>query len=214
MTRKGVILPGSRWRLPGDVEPSVRLDCGRLGRGPMHAEIRGERVLTFPKPMRGRGAVVSPPHDVGGHEMVIYAESFDRGNSVTCDVYFDGISLTSGEPVSRIGGRVKVSLENDREAALAEPLRLSRMALVQAAWFVPAGVSARMAFVSGRTAVVPGVAYTVMALVISVALYLCIRRVKPDDPHVRLKAFLVPVASVVLQSLLGVAFLSLATGSR
>jgi hypothetical protein len=203
MTRKGVILPGSRWRLPGDVEPSVRLDCGRLGRGPMHAEIRGERVLTFPKPMRGRGAVVSPPHDVGGHEMVIYAESFDRGNSVTCDVYFDGISLTSGEPVSRIGGRVKVSLENDREAALAEPLRLSRMALVQAAWFVPA-----------RTAVVPGVAYTVMALVISVALYLCIRRVKPDDPHVRLKAFLVPVASVVLQSLLGVAFLSLATGSR
>jgi hypothetical protein len=48
---------------------------------------------------------VSPAWTADGQELVVYAESVDRGVTVNCDVFVDGRSATTGEPIGVVSGR-------------------------------------------------------------------------------------------------------------
>ena len=105
-TLKGTIWPQKTWHLAGISGPHVlTLDCGRFGRGPMHAILDGIRVLTFPKPSRRQPFVVISAGLVDGREVIICADTRDRGDLVGCDVFVDGFSLHNGAPVDSLSDR-------------------------------------------------------------------------------------------------------------
>jgi hypothetical protein len=73
----------------------------------IEGKVDGQTVLYCPMP---RGQVVtstSVPWPVAGHEVVVYAETLGPGRPVQCDVFVDGRSLTTGEPMSAISRRQK-----------------------------------------------------------------------------------------------------------
>jgi hypothetical protein len=92
------------WQIPGLAGQSFVLDGERFTGG-IHGSIDGRNVLTCPWPIDERGSTVSPPCMVGGHQIVVYAESWDLGQTVRCDVFVDGRSLSTGELVSVISER-------------------------------------------------------------------------------------------------------------
>jgi len=105
-TMKGTIWPQKTWHIAGISGPHIlTLDCGRFGRGPMHAILDGIRVLTFPKPSRRQPFVLTSAGLVDGREVLICADTRDRGDLVGCDVFVDGFSLHNGAPVDSLSDR-------------------------------------------------------------------------------------------------------------
>jgi hypothetical protein len=77
-----------------------------LGTGKIQGWVDGQLVVTIDKPKSLNPAVLSSPLSVDGSELVVYAESADGGVSVRPDVYFNGRSLSSGEPLSAVERRM------------------------------------------------------------------------------------------------------------
>ncbi len=99
-------IPRGKWLIPGQTRPhELKLDSGRLGFGPMHVFVDGVKVLEFPKPNGKRPAVASPRGEIDGFEIVIYAESWNNGDTVDVDVFAGGVSLLTGEPPAALSWR-------------------------------------------------------------------------------------------------------------
>jgi hypothetical protein len=84
----------------------LRMDlAGDLTTGWIHATAGGVVVLSMPRPSTLRPVVVSDPLAWGGHQVVVYGQTLDDGDYVSCDVFVDGYSLSTSEPASVISQR-------------------------------------------------------------------------------------------------------------
>src|ERR1035437_488314 len=73
----------------------------------IEGKIDGQTVLYCPMPRDPVLTTTSVPWPVAGHEVVVYAETLGPGRPVRCDVFMDGRSLTTGEPMAAISRRQK-----------------------------------------------------------------------------------------------------------
>jgi hypothetical protein len=98
--------PLGTWTIPG-ATAIHRLDvvCGILGSGKIQGWVDGQLAITLDKPKSLNPVVISGPGLVDGRTVLIYAESPDGGLTVTCDVFVDGRSLVTGEPIGVIPKR-------------------------------------------------------------------------------------------------------------
>jgi hypothetical protein len=71
----------------------------------IEALVDGRIVVTVPRPSQICPSVTSPSETVEGHRITIYAETWDQGWSVRCDVFVDGYSLTTRESLTAIAHR-------------------------------------------------------------------------------------------------------------
>jgi hypothetical protein len=129
--------PLGRWAIPGATAVH-RLDvvCGILGSGKIQGWLDGQLSITLDKPKSLNPVVISGPGMIDGRHVVIYAESADGGLTVHCDVFVDGRSLDSGEPLSVIPARAStVHLRSPewiskRSAELVWPLSFVELVLL------------------------------------------------------------------------------------
>ncbi|HEX7591270.1 MAG TPA: hypothetical protein VF375_04905 [Candidatus Limnocylindrales bacterium] len=73
----------------------------------IEGKIDGQTVLYCPMPRDPVLTTTSVPWPVAGHEVVVYAETLGPGRPVRCDVFVDGRSLTTGEPMGAISQRAR-----------------------------------------------------------------------------------------------------------
>lgn len=95
--------PLGTWAIPG-LAGTHRLDvvCGVIGSGKIQGWIDGQLAITLDKPKSLNSVVVSGPGFVDGNELIIYAESADGGVTVRCDIFVNGRSMSTGEPLGVI----------------------------------------------------------------------------------------------------------------
>jgi hypothetical protein len=98
--------PLGTWAVLG-LAGTHRLDvvCGVIGSGKIQGWVDGRLAITLDKPKSLNPVVVSGPGFVDGNELIIYAESADGGVNVRCDVFANGRSLSTGEPLGVIPTR-------------------------------------------------------------------------------------------------------------
>jgi hypothetical protein len=95
------------WPVPGPNCPlALTLEIEPVTRD-IEGKIDGQTVLYCPMPRVQILTTTSTPWPMNGHEVVVYAETLGPGHPVRCDVYVDGRSLTTGEPIGAISRRVK-----------------------------------------------------------------------------------------------------------
>jgi hypothetical protein len=138
---RGSIGPSSTWVIHGvQARHELKLDCGRLGRGPMHVWIDGAIASAFKKPGKAAPSIQSPAIEVDGRQIVVYAESRDFGDSVECDLFVDGLSATSGKPLSSsLPDRVEaVAIASTRYVSPSDSVSIARRGIKFSAWYVPA----------------------------------------------------------------------------
>jgi hypothetical protein len=75
----------------------------------IEATLDDQIILTVPRPGPSTPAVTSHAAFADGHEIVLYAETWDAGRTVCCDLFLDGRSLTTGEPIAFIAQRVRLA---------------------------------------------------------------------------------------------------------
>ena len=93
------------WPVPGPASwQALTLSCKPDG-GTVEGRVEGQVVVRVPKPWGQRNSSSWGACTVEGHEVVVYAESWDLGETVRCDVFVDGYSLTTREPTSVIPQR-------------------------------------------------------------------------------------------------------------
>ena len=85
----------------------------------IEAALGNRIVLTMSRPSADCPSVVSAPVRVNDHEIVLYSETRTGGWSVLCDVFVDGFSLTTGEPIGVIQLRAEASRERLRKGRFA-----------------------------------------------------------------------------------------------
>jgi hypothetical protein len=108
---RGTIWPRRQWQFVGaQFTHTISLDCGRLGRGPMHATVDGVLSLTFAIPSRSNPCVLAPAIWVDGREVLIYADTVTRGDVVGVDVFVDRWSLQNGAPIAALDARRAATL--------------------------------------------------------------------------------------------------------
>jgi hypothetical protein len=73
----------------------------------IEGKIDGQTVLYCPMPRDPVLTTTSTSWPVAGHDVVVYAETLGPGRPVRCDVFMDGRSLTTGEPMGAISRRQK-----------------------------------------------------------------------------------------------------------
>ena len=100
VTRFGV------WPIPGRSGPQALVLASEPHGGAIQAVIDGQVVLTVPKPKGDNSAVASEPCPVDGHMIVVYAERRGAGQMIRCDLFVDGNSMTTGEPMTVIPQRM------------------------------------------------------------------------------------------------------------
>jgi hypothetical protein len=214
---KGAIFPTSKWQISGMTGTRLlHLDSGRFGHGPMHISVDGQRILTFAKPSRARPWLVSHEVGVDGRAVAIYAETTDYGDTIHCDVFVGGLSLSGGPPLSAISTRGE-----DAEASSSsfvsplDALRLSKQAIQQSAWILPASIGARLFVTSaGRSTIVVSVLFVLYCLLVWAVALMGIRataRFRDDTHFRRLKAIATPTICLATEVLLGVILLGVVT---
>jgi hypothetical protein len=97
------------WLVPASPDPKWLAIASAPDGAWIEATIEGDIVVTIPRPRGSTPAVKSKPEPVDGHEIVLYAETWDGGRTVLCDLFLDGRSITTGEPVSAIGQRMALA---------------------------------------------------------------------------------------------------------
>jgi hypothetical protein len=138
---RGSIGPSSTWMIHGvQARHELKLDCGRLGRGPMHVWIDGAIASAFKKPGKAAPSIQSPAIEVDGRQIVVYAESRDFGDSIECDLFVDGLSATSGKPLSSsLPDRVEtVTIASSGYMSPFDSVSLAQRGIKFSAWYVPA----------------------------------------------------------------------------
>jgi hypothetical protein len=128
---RGAIVPAKSWCVDGDTGSHVvSFDCGALGRGPLGVTVDGKRFGEVPKPGRARPSILGAPFSIDGRQVLVYAESLDFGDTVTVDVFVDGVSLTDGRTADTIELR---EAEAARRGALyrspMDPVEFARAAI-------------------------------------------------------------------------------------
>jgi hypothetical protein len=93
------------WQIPGPNGPQALVLSRFSGTGCIDGLVDGRTVLSLLKPSGDRTAIASTPATVDGHQVVVYAETRDLGQTILCDVFVDGYSLTTREPISVIPHR-------------------------------------------------------------------------------------------------------------
>jgi len=193
-TRKGTIWPRKTWQIAGATGPHVLvLDCGRFGHGPMHATVDGLPALTFAKPSRRQPWVVSPTGTIDGREVVIYADTRDRGDLVGCDVFVDGFSVHNGAPIETLGDRQAKT--NTAIAEFVSPFEAGNMArgfISTLTWmaipFSFSGFAYRFSDHSQAQVLTWFGIYSAAVLVLLMAAKLAVRRLPTEGWHRRLAA--------------------------
>jgi len=92
-TRLGV------WPVPGPYGPQALALAIEPVTRDIEGKIDGQTVLYCQMP-RTQPVTTSVAWPVCGHEVVVYAETLGPGRPVRCDVFVDGWSLTTGEPLA------------------------------------------------------------------------------------------------------------------
>jgi len=87
------------WPVPGPYGPQALALAIEPVTRDIEGKIDGQTVLYCPMP-RTRATTTSVPWPTCGHEVVVYAETLGPGRPVRCDVFVDGLSLTTGEPLA------------------------------------------------------------------------------------------------------------------
>jgi hypothetical protein len=93
------------WFIPGPTGQQQLVLEGDPSGDWIEASIEGQILFTVPRPSASCPSVSSAPCVVYGHELVVYAVTWDRGSSARCDVFVDGYSLSTRHPVSVIAQR-------------------------------------------------------------------------------------------------------------
>ena len=101
------------WHLPGPTTRMLALSSNP-GSSLIDAAIDGHVVLTLPKPWGHKKAVTTAEASIDGHQILIYAEVVNLGAAYRCDAFFDGYSLTTGEPIAVIDQRAASAWESAR----------------------------------------------------------------------------------------------------
>jgi hypothetical protein len=94
------------WPLPASPDPEWLAIASAPDGQWIEGTVGDDIVLAIPRPCESTPAVRSEPEPVNGHEIVLYAETVNGGWTVLCDVFLDGRSMTTGEPVSVIDQRI------------------------------------------------------------------------------------------------------------
>ena len=94
------------WPIPGPDGWQALTLASEPDGGTIEGTIGGQVVVTLPKPWGQRNSSSQASCTVDGHEIVLYAESWDLGETVLCDVFVDGYSSTTHGPVSVIVQRL------------------------------------------------------------------------------------------------------------
>jgi hypothetical protein len=81
---------------------TLRAVEGGIGTGTIELFVDGTRALMMPGPTGLAPTAVSAPGFVDGREVILCAGSPDGGLTVSCDVFLDGRSLTSGEEMDPV----------------------------------------------------------------------------------------------------------------
>jgi hypothetical protein len=93
------------WLIPGPTDQQqLVLESDPAGEW-IEASVDGRVLLTVPKPSASCPSASSAPCVVDGHELLVYAVTWDGGRSVRCDVFVDGYSLSTHRPISVIEQR-------------------------------------------------------------------------------------------------------------
>jgi hypothetical protein len=146
--------PIATWAIPGSLGPHrVDVVSGILGSGKLQVWLDGQLALTMDKPKALNRVVVSPAGTFDGHEVVVYAESADGGVSVSCDLFVDGRSMATGEPLGVIDKRA--ATVDDRQPAYRNILaQASAGVWTIAVLFVASSASRLLAYRAGWDALV------------------------------------------------------------
>jgi hypothetical protein len=87
------------WPVPGPYGPQALALAIEPVTRDIEGKIDGQTVLYCQMP-RTQPVTTSVAWPVCGHEVVVYAETLGPGRPVRCDVFVDGWSLTTGEPLA------------------------------------------------------------------------------------------------------------------
>jgi hypothetical protein len=88
------------WPVPGPNGPQALALAEEPATRDIEGKIDGQTVLYCPMPRMQVTTTTSVPWPLCGHEVVVYAETLGPGRPVRCDVFVDGLSLTTGEPIA------------------------------------------------------------------------------------------------------------------
>ena len=193
---RGSIAPAANWRIEGEGWPNVlALDSGRLGRGPMHIKFDGVVVQTFAKPSRATPWTQSQPILVGGHQILVYAESRDFGDSIRCDIYVDGVSVIGHKPLADIRAAGSVAAAASAEyTSPFDSMRMARQSVKTTVWLAPLLASGRVVGVSQLSTMFAAAALGLcFALIwgVAFAAWRLLSKGGPKQPHRRLIALAV-----------------------
>jgi hypothetical protein len=84
----------------GTTEHRLEAIEGGIGTGTIELQIDGLPALMLAGPTELQPTVVSAPGVLDDREVALYVDSPDGGQTVTCDLYLDRISLNTGRPMT------------------------------------------------------------------------------------------------------------------
>jgi hypothetical protein len=180
----------------------------------MHAHVDGVLVDTFAKPSKMAAWVRSSSITVGAHELVIYAESSDYGDTIRCDVFLDGYSYTDGGPVEELQQRAAIATQaNSRFTSPFDSLSLATRFVQTSIWLFPLlGIARGFAWRTEHSALAVGAAASLFCLAdwaVAFALLRFLDRAAPKFSHRRLVA----LGTAVFCCLVDVGLLILISGT-
>ena len=111
------------WLIPGPTGQQQLVLEGDPSGDWIEASIEGQILLTVPRPSASCPSVSSAPCLVDGHELVVYAVTWDRGSSARCDVFVDGYSLSTRHSVSVIAQREAAAWDATHSARQSSKFR-------------------------------------------------------------------------------------------
>lgn len=85
---------------------TIELVSGEHGSGKTRVRVDGQPARAIETSKRPNFVFVSGRGGIDGHEVSAYVQKRGRKANVECDVFVDGVSLTTGEPVRVVWDRV------------------------------------------------------------------------------------------------------------